>query len=166
MISEIRNCSEEQRIWTFWDLLLERYVDGMGGMFFRRPIGEFAFCVLLIGLFLISFQLSPGDELFDLEVPTALYFIAMGVLGAISGLVGSERRGLGAIAGMLCATMALVLLVLVMSWLSQIPLPRLRAFCRAIVVLIGFSPAVIFYATMERTLHEESSTDSLSKQDA
>lgn len=158
-MSESQNVSEESRNPSFWDKLLDRFTHGLAGMFFERQLGAISFCMLVACIFLISYQLVPGQEWFVLEIPQVGYFVVIGVLGGFLGLIGSERRGLGAMAGAMCAVVALVLVALLMDWLSQIPLVRLRAAIRAAVVLIGFLPGVVFYAIMESIYFREDTSE-------
>jgi hypothetical protein len=88
-------------------------------LFCAPPLSLWGLFGLSVIVFVVGFQLKPGEELVRLGIAHEVYYWGIAILGELVGLLSSERRWIGVVAGAVSAAGALVGQVLVHTYFTE-----------------------------------------------
>jgi hypothetical protein len=146
---------------SFRDRLLELAFDPLFNLFFWRAggIGFWGIVVLVILLLVGAYQVTPGHEFYNFGWPREVYFVIVGAVGGLLGLLNGQRRFVGLLAGTVAAVGALWAVGLLFEYVPQIPARRIWAWLNVIALAVGLLPGVALYAVLDRCLPQSSKED-------
>lgn len=124
---------------------------GLESLFFKRTIGVVGFLILVILIFATGSQLAPGREWVQLGWPDIYYYLAIGSVGAVVGLIGGQRPWLAAICGAIAAVGALWLIG-VTERMHPGGNPKAWGAVAVLAVGLGLLPAVALYSVGDAIL--------------
>jgi hypothetical protein len=146
---------------SFRDRLLELAFDPLFNLFFWRAgaIGGAGIFVLIILLGAGAYQVTPGREFHDFGWPREVYFVIVGAVGGLLGLLNGQRRFVGLLAGSVAAVGSLWAVGLLFEYVPQIPARRIWVWVNVIALAVGLIPGVALYAVLDRCLSRRSGED-------
>jgi hypothetical protein len=146
---------------SFWDRLLGLAFDPLFNMFFWRGprIAFWGILSLVILLVVGGYQVTPGREFYDFGWPREAYFVLVGAVGGILGLVNGQRRLVGLLAGAVTAVGSLGAVALLFEYVPHIPVKRIWAWVNVIALAVGLIPGVALYALLDWCLARPSGED-------
>ena len=135
---------------SLFDRLIDAAMIPFLNLFCAPPLGLWGFFGLVLIVFAVGFQLKPGEELVRVGIAHEVYYWGIAILGALVGLLSSERRWLGVVAGAVSAAGALVGQVLIHTYFTEdVPIRRLWAIILTIGLGVGMIPGVALYAIVD-----------------
>lgn len=140
----------------FWDRLLYFTAISLGDLFFSRASGPWGFVLLGALLFFTSEQMTPGREWIELDWPSEIYYIVVGMAGAVAGFFGAQRRTVGLLSGMVAAASSLAAVVAFRQFMPQLPPNRILAWINAVILMIGLLPGIALYGIFSYLLESTS----------
>lgn len=118
-------------------------------LFFWKSSGIWGFFALVILLFVTAYQVAPGHELVKLTWRVEVYYVMVGVAGAIVGLLGGQRRVIAIVCGAVAAIASLWLIGLTHEHLPQFLPNRVWGWIGIVVLAVGLIPGVLLYAVCD-----------------
>jgi hypothetical protein len=135
---------------SLFDRVIDATMIPFLNLFCAPPLGLWGFFGLVLIVFAVGFQLKPGEELVRLGIAHEVYYWGIAILGALVGLLGSERRWIGVVAGAASAAGALIAQVVLHTYFTQdVPIRRMWAMTLGIGLVVGMIPGVALYAIVD-----------------